>query len=56
MSDFEDAVKQLGMPICPNCGELRQIERLNSHVWRCDVCSKPFDVQPRPGLFKVLPR
>ncbi len=44
MGDFESAVKALGLPMCPHCGELRLIEKLTTSVWRCDVCSKQFIV------------
>lgn len=71
MGDFESAVKALGLPMCPHCGEMRQIEP-DGAWWYCGVCSKTFpaapnepDVRslksegtsPKPvGIFKVLPR
>lgn len=30
---------------CPHCqnNDLRLLEQLGEHTWRCDVCSKPFE-------------
>ncbi len=47
MGDYEAAVKQLGMVICPACGEMRAVERLNRLIWHCIVCAKNFSVIPR---------
>jgi ribosomal protein L37AE/L43A len=48
VSAFKDALKQLGIPICTGCGEMVLIERLNSLVWICTICSKTFKVEPKP--------
>lgn len=47
---FNDAIAPLKLePVCPGCGEMgRQLERLNSLIWRCDTCSKKFAVPPKP--------
>lgn len=29
-------------PVCPHCGEPRDLERLNSRVWLCATCAKTF--------------
>lgn len=38
MSEFRDAVKQLAMPMCPRCQEMRAIEPVNL-AWFCQICS-----------------
>jgi ribosomal protein L37AE/L43A len=68
MGNFEIAVKQLGLPACPQCGEIRRIDQIDDASWLCAVCRGTFHTAPtypmagpptyRPatGLFRVLPR
>lgn len=47
---FNDAIAPLKLdPVCPGCGDMRQLEQLNSRVWRCDTRSKRFEVPQGAG-------
>ncbi len=47
MSNFTEAAKAAGLPICPHCEEMTRIERQNSRVWWCGNCAKTFIVEPK---------
>ncbi len=43
MGNWSDATKPTP-PVCPHCGERKQIEQLTQAVYRCDTCSRNFIV------------